>query len=111
MYLCIFMKKFPVLPVSLITFQSLLSNNPSTLHKIHKSSWDLQHLTSHLIRGNIYFFHKLFSELYYPQKSIKRKFLKQKSKFEEKYNFLREMGTREFIQKIYIPKQKLETAN
>ena len=68
---CIFMKKFPVLPVSLITFQSLLSNNPSTLHKIHKSSWDLQHLTSHLIRGNIYFFHKLFSELYYPQKSIK----------------------------------------
>ena len=105
------MKKFPVLPVSLITFQSLLSNNPSTLHKIHKSSWDLQHLTSHLIRGNIYFFHKLFSELYYPQKSIKRKFLKQKSKFEEKYNFLREMGTREFIQKIYIPKQKLETAN
>ena len=111
MYLCIFMKKFPVLPVSLITFQSLLSNNPSTLHKIHKSSWDLQHLTSHLIRGNIYFFHKLFSELYYPQKSIKRKFLKQKSKFEEKYNFLREMGTREFIQKIYIPKHELETAN
>ena len=68
MYLCIFMKKCSVVSclTRLFYYISIL-----TFHKIYKSKWDLQHLTSHLIRGNIYFFHKLFSELYYPQKSIK----------------------------------------